>query len=372
MYKKFTQEYNTRPLETEELYNRYRNVYIYSNEICESNNCDAPTGIVSKDKYIVIYYYVQREAKVTTHHLEISKDGNRTTNKVAPDVVDDKHFTDEYTTRNLESSELTGNFKDNYYYTGIFTGTRAGTVDTDNVEVTYYYEAKPAKVVVHHYVEGTTDKVHADDVMNKVYTDTYETRALNTDELIGDYKNNYYYHGHRVGDAETDTISKDNYEITYYYELRPSTITIHHLEKGTTNKVHNDDVITDKKYTEVYNIVPYEPSNLTGTYQNNYHYNGEHEGDSLSDIISKDSYEITIYYEPIPSTVIVRHYLVDTINKVHEDDVINTFYGKEYTTKSYETGELDNPYKNVYSYNNTNGGDAISGTINKDNNEVIY
>lgn len=50
----------------------------------------------------------------------VSKDGNRKTNKVYPDAINDYHFTDENSISDLESSELTGNFKNNYYYTGIF------------------------------------------------------------------------------------------------------------------------------------------------------------------------------------------------------------------------------------------------------------
>ena len=367
MYKKITENYNTRPLETEELYNRYRNVYVYSNE----SSGDYTSGVVDKVRYVVNYFYVPKESTITVHHYEIDKNGVRTTNRVHDDDTITKSYLEEYVTNPYDSSRLSGNYQNNYYYNNVHTGTTEGVVGTDNIEITYYYEAKPSRVVVHHYVEGTDNKVHADDVLNKKYTDNYETRSFNTDELIGDYQNNYYYHNHHTGDNLTGIINKDNYEITYYYELRPSTIKVHHYLIGTTTKVHADDTFNDT-YTDEYNIVPYEPSELDGNYKNNYYYHGEYSGDSLTGVINKDNYEITIYYEPRPSVITVHHYLVDTITKVHPDDVINKVYGETYATNSYQTGELDNPYKNVYSYNNTNSGDEKNGTVNKDNYEVIY
>jgi hypothetical protein len=367
MYKKIYENYNTRPLETEELYNRYRNVYIYANE----SSGDPTNGVVDKVRYVVNYFYVPRESTITVHHYEINKDGVRTTNKVHADVVTPKNFLDSYSTMPLETSQLDGNYKNNYYYNNVHVGETTGTVGTDNIEVIYYYEAKPSRVVVHHYVEGTSTKVHADDVLNKVYTDNYETRPFNPEDLIGIYQNNYYYHNHHTGDELSGVINKDNYEISYYYELRPSVITVHHYLTGTTTKVHNDDTI-NKLYTNEYEIVPYEPSELSGNYQNNYYYNGEHTGDNLTGYIDKDNYDIIIYYERRPSVITVHHYLTQTITKVHPDDVINKYYGDSYETSSYLTGELDNPYKNVYSYNSSNSGDEVSGTVNKSNYEIIY
>ena len=374
MYKKFTEPYNTRALETEELYNRYQNVYIPNNKTaCDypPYTCDFASGTVTKDKYIITYYYVPKDATVTVHHYEISKDGNRTTNKVHEDDVTPYKFTNQYTTSPYASNELSGNYKNNYYYNNVFTGTVEGQVDTNNVVVTYYYEAKPSKITVHHYIKGTETKVHADDVINKVYTDTYETRYLNTNELVGDYENNYYYNNEHTGDSLSGTVNKDNYEITYFYELRPSTITVHHYVKGTTTKVHNDDII-NTKYTNPYNIVPYEPTDLSGDYNNNYYFNGESSGDDLHGVVSKDNYDIIVYYEARPSLITVHHYLVGTTTKVHDDDFINKHYGDSYTTSSYPTTEIYNPYKNVYCYNDTNEGDGKNGTVNKDSYDVIY
>ena len=314
MYKYMNESYNTRPLETEELYNRYKNKYVFSNE----SGGDDTTGIVSKIKYIIVYYYEPKPAKVTVHHYAISKDGNRTTNKVYADEIDDTEYTATYTTHYKESIELAGDYNSNYYYNNEYDGDSIeGTVNTDNVVVNYYYRAKPSKVVVHHYIKGTTTKVHADDVYNKLYTDTYETRAFKTDELIGNYQNNYYYNGDNDGDALSGTINKDSYDIIYYYELRPSTITVHHYIKGTTTEVHPDDVI-DTEYTLPYSITPYEPNELTGDYFNNYYYHGDHDGDALSGTVNKDSYEITIYYEPRPSVITVHHYIEGTITNVHK------------------------------------------------------
>ncbi len=367
MYKKFTQVYETSPLETEELYERYQNIYVY-----KSTSGDATTDTVSKAKYIINYYYVPRKATITVHHYEVSKDGNKTTNKVHVDDTITKDFNDNYTTSPYNTSQLDGTFKNNYYFNNETGGDNTlGTVNTDRINVIYYYEAIPSTITVHHYIKGTTTKVHADDVINKVYTDSYTTRAYEPNELTGIYQNNYYYNHENGGDSLSGTVNKGTYEIIYYYELRPSTITVHHYVKGTETSVHVDDVI-NKKYTDEYTITPYTPEGLEGSYRNNYYYHDEYIGDALSGVIEKDNYEITIYYEQRPSLVTVHHYIKGTTTKVLADEHINKFYGDSYETQYYSTGEIDNPYKNVYCHDNTTGGDSVNGTVNKDNIDVIY
>jgi len=325
---------------------------------------DPVSGTVNKDAIEVIYYYRLKTSVLTVHHYV-----EGTTTKVHSDDTYNKLYTQTYETKYYESNELEGNYKNNYRYKSRTGDEATGTINKDSYEIIYYYELKPATVTVHHYVEGTTTKVHSDDTYNKLYTQTYETNYYESNELEGNYKNNYRYKN-RSGDNATGTINKDSYEIIYYYELKPATVTVHHYVEGTTNKVHSDDTY-NKKYTETYETNYYESNELEGNYKNNYRYKSR-TGDNATGTINKDSYEIIYYYELKPATVTVHHYIKDTETKVHDDDIINKLYTENYQTNYYEDSELDANYKNNYKYNNNHSGDNISGTVNKDNYEIIY
>ncbi len=357
--KLYTQPYETNYYASNELDGNYKNNYKY-----KRSEGDAVSGTVSKDTYEVIYYYELKPATVTVHHYI---DG--TTTKVHNDDTYNKLYTEPYETNYYASNELDGNYKNNYKYKRADGDAVSGTISKDTYEVIYYYELKPATVTVHHYIEGTTTKVHSDDTYNKLYTQPYETNYYSSDELEGNYKNNYKYKS-RSGDAASGTVNKDTYEVIYYYELKPATVTVHHYIDGTTTKVHNDDTY-NKLYTQPYETNYYQSSELDGNYKTNYKYKRA-DGDAVSGTVSKDTYEVIYYYELKPATITVHHYVKDTETKVHDDDIINKLYTENYQTNYYEDSELDGDYKNNYKYNNNHSGDSISGTVNKDSYEIIY
>jgi len=364
--KNYTEAYSTSPYETGVLDQLYRYSYEYNN----THTGDLVSGTVTKDEYVINYYYELRNSTVNVHHYQIDKNGNKTNNKVHEDDVIPKKYNETYTSNNYNSNQLEGNYKNNYIYSNQHDGDNVtGTVSKDLYNINYYYKAKPSTMTVHHYIKNTNTKVHADEVIDMQYTDEYHKVAFESSELEGNYKNNYYYTGSHDGDNIDGVINKDNYTITFFYELKPSVITVHHYLIGTTTKVHADDIIP-KKYTNRYETNAYAPGALLASYTNNYYYTNNHEGD-LTGTVSQDEYEIIYYYEQIPAKVVAHHYLVGTTDQVHPDDIINTFYGEGYTTRYYEPEELDPDYRFITIYDN-HSGDNPTGTVSKANYEVIY
>ena len=99
-----------------------------------------------------------KTAKVIVHHYLKDNTGNYTTEKVAEDELLEGKNGEDYTTSpklDLKDYELEKDAEGNYVIpenaTGIYTpGTQ---------EVKYYYEEKEIPLTVHHYIEGTTEKV---------------------------------------------------------------------------------------------------------------------------------------------------------------------------------------------------------------------
>ena len=221
-------------------------------------------------------------------------------------------------------------------------------------------KARDAQVIVHHYIEGTTESVHSDDIYNYFYDRPYSTSYYKTMNLDDDYKELYEYNEITAGDPIKGTVSKDLVEVTYYYQKRPAALKVQHFIKGTETKIVAD-VITHLNFGD-----SYETSRIDDL---NYIPAGE-DGDPTSGIITKENTKVMYYYEKKPATITVHHYIEGTTTKVHEDDILNRNYNERYTTNYYDSSELDDDYKDIYEYSSSTG--RTSGTINEDSLEVIY
>ena len=131
---------------------------------------------------------------------------------------------------------------------------------------------------------------------------------------------------------------KKDYHIKVTFERNLSNVTVHHYIKDrdgnyTTTQLADDEYITGKvgdayETAPKINIDGYEiekdakgsyviPDNAKGTYSEN-------------EII------VNYYYEEIPVTLTVQHYLEGTEEKLMEDEVSEYYKGTEYTTKPSE------------------------------------
>ena len=353
--------YETNNKTSDQLSEAYRDWYEY----VDVHTGDPVSGTVNKDEMVVNYYYDRMHATVIAHHYI-----KGTTTKLAEDDTYHLRFHDHYETNYKQSSELSNT---SYQYESVVGDDPEGTVNKALIEVTYYYNAIPAKLIVHHYKEGTTESICEDLVdESRLYHETYETHACeNMPDTHNEFKSviSDDSNSHINGSVVTGTFNQDVVTITYYYGLKPAQVITHHYEVGTTTQVHDDDIDNTKKHLDPYTTHTYESNVLNDAHKDWYYYINETAGDQPNGVIDKDVVEVIYYYDKKPATLTVHHYIEGTTTKLAEDEVYNDYkYHDSYETHYKSPEELND---SDYIYKNY-GGDPVSGTINKDNVEVIY
>ncbi len=223
-----TTVYYTDPYETHGL------TTIPTNYSFLENAGDPVADVVNKDEIVVIYYYDYTPATVTTRHYI---DG--TTTKIHEDVIQNKKFTQEYSTSALDTTNL------NYEYVRTDGDSTSGTVAKTNIVVNYYYRLKKGTVTTHHYLYDngeTTTKLAPDVTQEWNYTQTYTTSVSNN------IPNNYEFY--KKSDNYTAVMDSPNVVVNYYYQLKDSNLTTTITQVGTeeiTSK--NDNVDYEITYT---------------------------------------------------------------------------------------------------------------------------
>ena len=225
------------------------------------------TGTVSGD-VTVIYYYRLKTATITVYHYI-----EGTTTRIADSVSFTKKYTEEYTTNpatDIDSNyELAGN-----------PSNANGTV-SGNVTVIYYYKLKTATLTVHHYIEGTTTSLIADEISTVTYTHTYQTSQLKENNILKNYEL-----ASTQGTLQ-GTVS-GNIEVTYYYKLKSSTLVVKHLEYGTNKELAQEERKT-LKYTDEYE------TSVSTSVPGNYEYYSK--TDNYKGIVATDNIEVIYYYQ---------------------------------------------------------------------------
>ena len=192
------------------------------------------TGTFTTDDIEVNYYYQPKQVDViTSYELE-----NGT--KIIPDSTQKVEYGKDYTT--------VPGVVDNKYELVTSPNNSNGKISSETpVTVRYIYKLKDAKVTVHHYIDGTTDRVpnneggvNEDQVINGRVDDAYNTAAITTIPA------NYKVVNTPANAAGTMTV--DPIEVTYFYKLKDATIENSNFEKTSPQIVNN----ANQKF--VYNI----------------------------------------------------------------------------------------------------------------------
>ena len=241
-YKKDT---NEKLAESETLVGNYRDNYTTSPAIIKGYELERnvagdfvkptnATGTFTTDDIEVNYYYQPKQVDVTTsYELE-----NGT--KIIPDSTQKVEYGKDYTT--------VPGVVDNKYELVTSPDNSNGKISSETpVTVRYIYKLKDSKVTVHHYIDGTTDKVpnneggvNEDQVINGRVDDAYNTAAITTIPA------NYKVVNTPVNAAGTMTV--DPIEVTYFYKLKDATIENSNFEKTSPQVINN----INQKF--VYNI----------------------------------------------------------------------------------------------------------------------
>jgi len=172
------------------------------------------------------------------------------------------------------------------------------TIGTGANEINIYYGRKEARVCVHYYEEGTTNKVSEDVIIaDKLFT-RYTTKEA-TDipskyELVD------------VPENATGEMLEEETVVIYYYRKKATKVIVHHYEEETTNRLSKDVTINgkvdDSYSTGVATDVPLkyelaaEPVNKVGT-------------------MTEDVIEV-IYYYRVKNAVVNIQYLEKGTNAV--------------------------------------------------------
>ena len=222
-----------------------------------------------------------------------------------------------------------------------------------------------SNLVVHHYLEDTTTKVYEDEISEIVYGTGYTTSYKSSDALFDEYKNDYEYNNNHIGDPINGTVNKSSIEVTYYYHLKPSILTIHYYADGTSDSLCAD-IYSDKLYRDSYE------AHTCNEVSNNYKFksiistdnNSVINNTDVTGIVKQDNIVITYYYELKPSRVITHHKDINSNTNIVDDVVQDLFYGDEYTS-SISSNIPQN-------YEFARKTDNYTGIVSQDNIEITY
>ena len=330
------------------------------------------------DKHIVVSFSNTVSSVIVHHYI----DGTKT--QVAPDETLSGNIGDDYTTApkmDLEKYELKKDEDGNY----VVPSNASGKYSSEIIEVIYYYVEKEIPLTVHHYIEGTEEKVPlkdggvAEDVTGSGKEgESYTTSAVDDNYLSDDYELV------EVPENSTGTYSGKEVVVTYYYKK---------VEREVLINKYSEDGKTPLAGVE-FNIKTKDTSEDIGTYTTNENGQisvtleaGEYVATEVSvpegyDMPSDNETEFSVTKEndvvtlnitntKTKGTVITHHYIEGTEEKVPSnsgsvvEDVITTgVVGDIYATK-----EAENVAPN-YEFVRTEG--QTSGNIVEGTTEVIY
>ena len=276
----------------------------------------------------VIYYYKLKDTSVLVHHyLE------GTTTKLAEDETKLGKVGDKYTTSsaNVDSK-----------YELVTTPNNAnGTMTLDQIIVTYYYRVKDTSVLVHHYKEGTTEKVSEDVTKKGKIDDEYTTTIA--DDLPE------YYELVEEPTNKTGTMTEEQIVVTYYYRLKKYQYTVNYLEKGTNKVLHEAKTTQNITYGTVINKKD-EVIDING-----YGYDSA-DKDSLSIEVSGNI--INIYYTKVIGLSYTVNYLEkDTDEVIHPAKTTGEQVFETEITSADEVIDIDG-----YNYDSVDKEKLIIGT----------
>lgn len=167
---------------------------------------------------------------------------------------------------------------------------------------------KQPKIIVHHYLVGTTNKVAEDEIykddVGKEYTTHPHTDLVDL-ELQKDVNNQYV-----IPDNASGVYIDGEIEVIYYYEAEPIELVIHHYLEGTVEQLAEDEFV----YTDA--VVSFEGDSYTVTAEDSYDLDTNANYNSLL-----DDYELVF----VTSTISDEVGIDDTLT-YNEDSEITYFY----------------------------------------------
>ena len=343
------------------------------------NNNNIQVTVNENGEFIIENKQLQR---VIVHHYLKDDNGDYTTTKVAEDEVLVGKAGEKYETKphlDLEKYELEKDEEGNY----VISEEANGTYDNDSSvdqEVIYYYETKDYPLIVHHYIEGTTNPVALKDgSLAEDETDSgkegeaYTTDALTPEELSDKYEIA------EIPENWEGTYGTNEVIVTYYYKVKQIQVTTKVEGVGGTisgqNETPYEEVEYGKDSTKDIIATPEEGYRVSTITVNGepIEFTPEEDKTVVLDkfIDMTEDKEVVVTFEQIPATVIIHHYIENTTTKVPaqnggvvEDETRSGHVGDMYAS------EISNTIAPNYEYVSDTGN--TSGIMTEDTIEVIY
>ena len=325
----------------------------------------------------------QEKAKVIVHHYLKDNGGNYTTTKVAEDELLEGKIGTEYTTTphlDLQKYELEKDENGSY----VIPENAKGNYESGTIEITYYYEEREYPLIVHHYIEGTTEQVPLA-TGEKAQDEEYKGKEGEeyTTEAIADEELDAKYELVETPENATGKYVADETIVTYYYKLAERQLTITKLGEneevleGIKFIIKNTETQETNEYTtdaqgRIIVTLPVGKYEITETETQEDYDLPENPTQTIEITKEKESYELTLNNEKKQGTVITHYYIEGTEEKVpstEEGQVVEDVVQTGKVGEIYATKEAENVAKNYEYVSNTNN---TSGEIEEGTIEVIY
>ncbi len=206
-------------------------------------------------KEYTFYYEKLDSAGAIAHHYIIDENGNKTT---------DKLFKDDVATGKLDDKFSFSAHTDLVDYEFVESEGDISGILTDEVqEAKFYYRLKSAKVIVHHYEEGTTIKVADDETIDGKVSKDYTTKEAN---VIG-------YVLVEIPQNATGKFTEEVTEVIYYYKKDMGKVITRYVDED--GKILLDETATNGQVGTDYQTSPatitdYELKNVIGEEKGKY------------------------------------------------------------------------------------------------------
>ena len=268
---------------------------------------------VVENKHVIVEFEKMKSRVLVHYYIEGTEDKVPTIDGVAEDVETEGNIGDIYATKEAE------NVIDRYELIQI-PENASGEYTEDEIVVIYYYRAKDAHVNVHHYLEGTTEKVSDDVSIDGKVGDAYATTvATDIDEkyeLVAEPNN------------KNGTMTEETIEVIYYYRVKDTKLIVKYIDKSTGDFMYKADgtqeaeIVASGKVGSEYstNAKEYEGYTLVET------------TDNTSGILTIEPIEVIYYY--LPQTRATVQYIDKITGNILDERTDNGLVGDLFETDS--------------------------------------
>jgi len=224
-----------------------------------------------------------------------------TTEQLSEDVLIKGKMAEKYETTKAEDIDYS------IYELVEIPNNAEGEMTEEQIVVIYYYKIKEAKIIVHHYLEGTEEKVSEDEIIDGKVTDKYETtKAEDIDYDI--------YELVEIPNNSEGEMTEEEIIVIYYYKLKDTKVIVNHYLKGTITKI-SETIIIDGRINDKYETKIAEDINYLK-------YRFYEVTDNKEGVMEKDEIVVNYYYEIIKYKVT----FVDKDGNIIEEQIIE--YGE--------------------------------------------